>query len=41
MQVVSDVDRTTFVAALAPALQGFAQTFGPDRVERIKSVGTA
>lgn len=38
MQVVSDIDRSAFVAALAPATQEFTRLFGADVIKRIRAV---
>ncbi len=41
MQVVTEIDRDTFVAALAPVTQEFARRFGSDVIERIRAVQAA
>jgi tripartite ATP-independent transporter DctP family solute receptor len=38
MQVVTDVDRTKFQQALAPAYEEYAKRFGKETIERIRSV---
>ena len=41
MQVITEIDRDTFVAALAPVTQEFARRFGSDVIERIRAVQAA
>lgn len=39
MQVVEEVDRAAFEAALAPAFAEFAERFGQDKIDAIRNVG--
>jgi tripartite ATP-independent transporter DctP family solute receptor len=39
MQVVEDVDRAAFEAALAPAFAEFAERFGQEKIDAIRNVG--
>lgn len=41
MEVVTDIDRAAFIAALKPAIAEFSKQFGADRIERIQAVKTA
>lgn len=40
MEVVTDVDRDSFAAALRPLVAEYAEAFGPDLIARIRAAGT-